>query len=95
MKKLKKFGYPIGWSDHTKDIASSAAVALGTIVIEKHIALDNNMAGPDHKASMNIKNLKKFTDIHDVFTVFKLKIESFATKENLVKKLAKKSLYYS
>ncbi len=96
-EKLKKFGYPIGWSDHTKgNIASSAAVALGAIVIEKHITLDNNMAGPDHKASMNIKNLKKFTeDIHDVFTSIQIKNRVIHTKENLVKKLAKKSLYYS
>lgn len=96
-EKLRRFGYPIGWSDHTQgNIASSVAVALGAIVIEKHITLDNNMVGPDHKASMNVKDLKKFTkDIHDVFTSIQTKNRVIHTKENLVKKLAKKSLYYS
>ncbi len=96
-EKLKKFRYPIGWSDHTRgNIASSAAVALGATVIEKHITLDNNMIGPDHKASMSVKNLKKFTeDIHDIFTSIQTRNRIIHSKENLVKKIAKKSLYYS
>ena len=96
-EKLKKFRYPIGWSDHTRgNIVSSAAVALGATVIEKHITLDNNMIGPDHKASMSVKNLKKFTeDIHDIFTSIQTRNRIIHSKENLVKKIAKKSLYYS
>ena len=96
-EKLKKFGYPIGWSDHTRgNIASSAAISLGATVIEKHITLDNNMKGPDHKASMNVKHLKKFTeDIHDVFTSMQTKNRIIHSKESLVKKMAKKSLYYN
>ena len=34
------------------------AVALGAECIEKHVTLDNNMDGPDHKMSLNIKILK-------------------------------------
>jgi N,N'-diacetyllegionaminate synthase len=95
-EKLKKFKYPLGWSDHTKgNIASTSAVALGAVVVEKHITLDNNMVGPDHKASMNVKNLKKFTEnIHDIFLSIKTLSRKIDTKENQVKKLAKKSLYY-
>ena len=29
-----------------------AAVALGATVIEKHLTLDRNLPGPDHKASL-------------------------------------------
>jgi N-acetylneuraminate synthase len=47
------FGLPTGFSDHTKGIhVSVAAVALGACVIEKHMTLDNNLPGPDHKASV-------------------------------------------
>jgi N,N'-diacetyllegionaminate synthase len=47
------FGIPVGYSDHTLGTeASIAAVALGAAVIEKHMTLDRNMEGPDHKASL-------------------------------------------
>jgi N,N'-diacetyllegionaminate synthase len=47
------FGLDVGYSDHTLGSeASIAAVSLGATIIEKHITLDSNMAGPDHKASM-------------------------------------------
>lgn len=49
----KKFGYPVGYSDHTAGIEISvAAVAMGASVIEKHFTLDKTMTGPDHKASL-------------------------------------------
>jgi N,N'-diacetyllegionaminate synthase len=49
----KATGMPIGYSDHTLGVAvSTAAVALGATVIEKHFTLDRNLPGPDHKASL-------------------------------------------
>lgn len=48
------FGFPVGYSDHTENsIACVAAIALGACVIEKHLTLDRNMAGPDHAASLD------------------------------------------
>jgi N,N'-diacetyllegionaminate synthase len=48
-----RFHVPVGWSDHTLGITiAGAAVALGANVIEKHLTLDRNMAGPDHLASL-------------------------------------------
>jgi len=47
------FGVAVGYSDHTAGIeVPIAAVALGAIVIEKHLTLDRNLPGPDHKASL-------------------------------------------
>lgn len=47
------FHVPVGYSDHTLGFeAAVAAVAMGAVVIEKHITLDRDLPGPDHKASM-------------------------------------------
>ena len=55
----KKFGVPVGLSDHTTTIEIPvAAVAMGATVIEKHITLDRNQAGPDHKASLEPQEFK-------------------------------------
>ncbi|MEH1796634.1 N-acetylneuraminate synthase [Nostoc sp.] len=50
---------PVGYSDHTTGIeVALAAVALGACVIEKHFTLDKNLPGPDHKASLDPKELQ-------------------------------------
>jgi len=54
-----KFEVRVGYSDHTLGIeVAIAAVALGATVIEKHFTLDRNLPGPDHKASLEPKELK-------------------------------------
>lgn len=57
LKAMVKMGAELdvhfGYSDHTMGIeVALAAVAMGAKVIEKHITLDRNMKGPDHKASI-------------------------------------------
>lgn len=59
----KRFNVSVGYSDHTKGIeVPIAAVALGATVIEKHFTLDNNLPGPDHKASLEPQQLKAMVD---------------------------------
>lgn len=49
----ENLGVPVGYSDHSSGIeAALAAVALGAVVVEKHLTLDNGMPGPDHSASL-------------------------------------------
>ena len=61
MSKLnKKFNYPVGFSDHTKDILSSiVAVSMGATIIEKYVTFSRGLKGPDHKASSTISEFKK------------------------------------
>lgn len=47
-------GLPVGYSDHTLGtLISTAAVAMGARVVEKHFTLDKTMPGPDHAASLD------------------------------------------
>jgi N-acetylneuraminate synthase len=52
------FQLPVGYSDHTLGIeVSLAAVALGACIIEKHFTLDRDLPGPDHRASLEPREL--------------------------------------
>jgi N-acetylneuraminate synthase len=49
----------VGYSGHERGVAvSTAAVALGAVVIERHITLDREMEGPDHAASLQPEEFK-------------------------------------
>ncbi len=50
---VERFRCPVGISDHTPDMAVAlGAVALGAVIVEKHLTLGRNMRGPDHAYSM-------------------------------------------
>lgn len=54
-----ELGAAVGYSDHTQGIeVPIAAAALGAVVLEKHFTLDRNMEGPDHRASLEPKELQ-------------------------------------
>ena len=49
----RAFGVPVGWSDHTLGLeTATTAVAHGASLIEKHLTLDRDRSGPDHRASL-------------------------------------------
>lgn len=59
----ERFGFDVGYSDHTRGIeVALAAVAMGASIIEKHFTLDKTMSGPDHVASLNPVELKNMID---------------------------------
>jgi N-acetylneuraminate synthase len=59
----QSFNLPVGYSDHTDGISIAiAAVARGAEIVEKHFTLDKNLAGPDHKASLEPFELKLMVD---------------------------------
>ncbi len=55
------FGVPVGLSDHSADpfTAPIAAVSLGAAAIEKHFTLSRKGKGPDHRFSIEPRELKE------------------------------------
>ncbi len=91
------FNINVGFSDHTDGIeASIAAVAIGAKIIEKHITLDKNMTGPDHKASIEPNELDDL--VNSIRNIEKalgngIKVPSESEKVNI--KVARKSIVAS
>ena len=70
--KFKKLNLKldVGYSDHTLGIlAPLIAVSKGAKIIEKHFTLNNNMPGPDHKASLEPNEFKKMVEYLRIYEV--------------------------
>jgi len=60
---MKKLGVLIGYSDHTLGTqVPIMAATMNACIIEKHFTLSKKMSGPDHKASLEPKELKQMVD---------------------------------
>lgn len=88
------FHLDVGYSDHTIGLeVPIAAVAMGARVIEKHFTLDKNMEGPDHKASVDIRELSQMvTSIRNIEQAFGDGIKKCNKNEENTKKVARKSV---
>ena len=97
MEKLKQFTNIIGYSGHERGTAISlAAVAMGAKFIERHITLDKNMEGPDHKASLSIDKLSIFIKNLNLIRKSYLKKKRLLTNlEKQTKNKARKSFFIS
>ena len=59
----ERFDVVVGLSDHTLGgEVSTASVAVGAKIIEKHFILDRNMGGPDSEFSMEPNEFKQMVD---------------------------------
>lgn len=57
---LDRYKCPVGYSGHEYGIEPTVlAVALGAMVVERHVTLDHNMWGTDQKASLEIEGMEK------------------------------------
>lgn len=68
----ERYQVPIGYSGHEVGyLPTLIAVGRGANAVERHITLDNNMNGFDHKLSVNPEDLKTMiTDIRHVEMMF-------------------------
>lgn len=89
-----EIGVPVGYSDHTLGLAvSTAAVALGAVVIEKHFTLDRSLPGPDHNASLTPEELKQLIDqIRDVEVALGSPLKQPTASELPVRDLVRRSV---
>jgi len=98
----EKYGYDTGFSDHSIGIVMApVAVALGAVIIEKHITLNRSMKGSDQSGSLEPDGLWRMVrDIRNVETAmgtykkdvpagveqFRIKLErSIASKRDIAK----------
>ena len=88
------FGVVVGYSDHTPGVESAlGAVALGAAVIEKHLTIDKDLPGPDHKASMEPREM--ITLVHGVRTLESALgdgIKKATPSEEAIRRVARRSL---
>ncbi len=84
----------LGFSDHSIGIeASLAAIGKGVKLIEKHFTLDKNMNGPDHKASMDPKDLVNWVESVRKVELALGKSEKCPSKSEIeISKIARKSI---
>ena len=89
-----RFGVDVGYSDHTLGLeVSTAAVALGARIIEKHFTLDRSLPGPDHKASLEPDELNNFVrSIRNIETALGSTIKSPSPIEVLNSRVVRKSI---
>tara|TARA_Y100001958_G_scaffold160072_1_gene165841 strand:- start:7006 stop:8013 length:1008 start_codon:yes stop_codon:yes gene_type:complete len=88
---------PVGFSDHTKDdVASLYAICSGAEYIEKHFTIDKELIGPDHRASLNPKELTEFIKkIRDCEIMLGDGVKKCRKTEEENKKVVRRSLFFA
>ncbi|MBI2470427.1 MAG: N-acetylneuraminate synthase family protein [Planctomycetes bacterium] len=91
---VRRFGCKVGFSDHSLGSECClAAVALGATVIEKHVTLDKNMLGPDHKASATIEEFAVLVAlIRRVEAALGTSEKRFSNEEDDIRRMSRKSI---
>jgi N-acetylneuraminate synthase/N,N'-diacetyllegionaminate synthase len=88
------FDAVVGYSDHTPGIESAlGAVALGAAVIEKHLTIDRDLPGPDHKASVEPGEMASLVQgIRTLESALGDGVKKSAPSEEAIRRVARRSL---
>lgn len=87
----KRFNVKVGISDHTLGtVVSSAAVALGATVVEKHFILSRSQGGPDASFSMEPAEFKEMVD---AIRIIEKSLGTISYDLDVVKKGKRRALY--
>jgi N,N'-diacetyllegionaminate synthase len=91
------FGVAVGYSDHTLGVeVAIAAVAMGASVIEKHFTIDRCLPGPDHKASLEPKELANMVkSIRNIEIALGDGVKRLSKSEYINKAVSRKSIVAS
>ncbi|MBI2064466.1 MAG: N-acetylneuraminate synthase [Candidatus Yanofskybacteria bacterium] len=91
---MRELDVLIGYSDHTiGHQVATMAVTLGACCIEKHLTLDKNMEGPDHKASSEPQEFKAMADsIRNIEVIMGSPIKKPCPSETRIMAIARKSI---
>lgn len=98
IKKYKDFfGFNVGFSDHSlSKIAGAISVSLGAKVVEKHLTLNKDLPGPDHKASLEPEDFREYVkNIRDCELMLGDGNRILSTDEKKVKVQMQKSIFIS
>jgi len=90
----KKFNLQVGLSDHSVSFTPAlVAVTKNAPIIEKHVTYSKKLKGPDHQASLEIKDFKTFVDyIKETEFLCNSKMYKKNLNENNVKRVSRKSI---
>ncbi len=93
----KQFNTRVGYSDHTQGIlVPPLAVSLGAKVLEKHFTIDQNLPGPDHRASLTPEQLESvIRDCHKCYLALGSENKTVTEIEVKTRKLIRKSIFSS
>lgn len=87
----KRFNVKVGISDHTLGtVVSSAAVALGATVVEKHFILSRSQGGPDAIFSMEPAEFKEMVD---AIRIIEKSLGTISYELDEIKKGKRRALY--
>ena len=92
----ERYSMDIGYSDHSND--TNTAVILSTknvSIIEVHVTPDNNLNGPDHKASLSYQSFAKYVkNIEKTHIMLGKYIKNVTCSERRNIKVVRKKLFF-
>lgn len=93
----EKFNCQVGLSDHSVGThIAVGAVAMGATVIEKHLTTSRDLAGPDHKASLEPDEFKKLVaNIRDIEIALGSAVKTPTANETKNQQVARRSIVAS